>query len=170
MEKLTRLSSDDRDNLPAYLDGELDEEGTRRIEAILVESSVARNDVEILSKTYDLLDTLPRPEAPTDFLEKTIATAKMEAVKPALSEQAWFQATQKLSIMVLWTAALFVASAAGFAITNQVLPREDDVLVKELPFLQNLDVYSEVQSVEFLDRLTADQDLVDELRKATSHE
>ena len=46
MEKLTRLTTEQRDNLTAYLDGELDEDGTRLIETVLASSTVARNDGE----------------------------------------------------------------------------------------------------------------------------
>ena len=170
MEKLSRLSTEDRENLSAYLDGELDDGGTQRIETLLVQSSVARNDVELLSKTYDLLDELPRPDAPKDFLEKTLATAKMEQVKHPISEQQWFITTQKMLILSGWTVALVVASAIGFMVTNQYVERPDDALIQELPLIQNLDRYEEVQSVEFLDMLTADEKLMEEMRKATSYE
>ena len=170
MEKLSRLSTEDRENLSAYLDGELDDGGTQRIESLLVQSSVARNDVELLSKTYDLLDELPRPDAPKDFLEKTLATAKMEQVKHPISEQKWFITTQQILILSGWTVALVVASVIGFMVTYQYIERPDDALIQELPLIQNLDRYEEVQNVEFLDLLTADEKLLNEMRKATSHE
>lgn len=170
MDKLQRLSSEDRDNLPAYLDGELNEDATRRIESILVQSSVARNDIERLSKTYDLLDELPHPDAPQDFVEKTLATVKMEQVKVSLSDQLWFQTSQKILVLIGWTAALVIASVASFAITNRMIERPDDVLVEELPLMKNLDRYEEVQSVEFLDQLTISEELLKQMGKATSHE
>ncbi len=170
MEKLQRLSSEDRDNLPAYLDGELNEEATRRIESILVQSSVARNDLELLSKTYDLLDELPRPDAPKDFIEKTLATVKMERVKVSLSDQVWFQTSQKILVLLGWTVALVIASVAGFAVTNRMVERPDDVLAEELPLMRNLDRYEEVQSIDFLDQLTRSEELLNQMRKATSHE
>lgn len=170
MEKLSRLTAEDRENLSAYLDGELDEVGTQRIESLLVQSSVARNDVETLSKTYDLLEELPRPSAPKDFLERTLATAKMEQLKTPLSEQPWYQTVQKSLILCGWTAAMVLASVAGYALTNRGITAPDDVLVEELPLILNLDTLEEVQSFEFLDLLTADKKLLTEMRKATSHE
>ncbi len=170
MEKLSRLTTEDRDNLSAYLDGELDEEQTRRIEALLVQNSVARNDVELLSKTYELLDELERPNAPNDFVEKTLATAKLEEVKTPISDQPWFQTTQKIGILSSWTAALVLAAVIGFLITNRFIPDKDDQLVQELPVIQNLDSYEEVQSIDFLNLLIAEKPLREELRKATSHE
>ncbi len=170
MEKLQRLSSEDRDNLPAYLDGELNEDATRRIESILAQSSVARNDLERLSKTYDLLDELPHPDAPKDFVEKTLATVRLEEVKVSISDQLWFQNTQKVLVLIGWTVALIIASVAGFAITNHIIERPEDVLVEELPLMKNLDRYEEVQSVEFLNQLTASEELLKQMGKATSHE
>ncbi len=169
MEKLSRLTSEDRDNLPAYLDGELDEAQTRRIESLLVQNSVARNDVELLSKTYDLLDELERPDAPKDFVEKTLATAKLEQIKTPLSDQPWFQTTQKVGILLSWTVAFIIAAVAGFLITNRFVTDGSDKLVRELPVIQNLDRYDEVQSVEFLNQLTVEKALLEEMRKATSH-
>ena len=170
METLSRLSTEDRENLSAYLDGELDDKGTQRIESLLVQSSVARNDVELLSKTYDLLDELPRPNAPNDFLEKTLATAKLEQVKNPISEQQWFITGQQVLILTGWTLAMVVASVIGFWLTNQFVERPDDALVEELPLIQNLDRYEEVQSMEFLNLLTADEKLLNEMKQATSHE
>ena len=170
MEKLSRLSSEDRDNLPAYLDGELNDDASRRIESILVQSSVARNDLELLSKTYDLLDELPRPDAPQDFIEKTLATVKLEQVKVSLSDQLWFQNTQKVLVLIGWTVALMIASVAGYAMTNRVIKKPNDVLVEELPLMKNLDRYQEVQSIQFLNDLTASDELLKQMRKATSHE
>lgn len=170
MDKLQRLSSEDRDNLPAYLDGELNEDATRRIESILVQSSVARNDIELLSKTYDLLDELPHPDASKDFLKKTLATVKMEEVKVPISDQLWFQNTQKVLVLIGWTVALMIASAGGFAVTNRMIERPDDILAEELPLMKNLDRYEEVQSFEFLNQLSASEELLKQMGKATSHE
>lgn len=170
MEKLSRLSPEDREDLPAYLDGELSEDATRRIESLLVQSSVARNDVELLSKTYELLDELPRPDAPLDFLEKTLATAKLEEIRVPVSEQAWFKTMQRSLILAGWSLAILLSALFGFALTNQMLERKDDVIVEDLDLIRNLDRYDEVQSVDFLDRLTADEKLLEQMRKASGYE
>lgn len=170
MDKLSRLTTEDRENLAAYLDGELDDQGTQRIESLLVQSSVARNDVELLSKTYDLLEELPRPSAPNDFVEKTLATAKMEEVKTPISEMAWFKQGRQVVILCGWTAALLLSACLSFWVTNQIMVEPEDVLLEELQFIKNIDRYEEIQSVEFLDSLTADEALLREMGKATSHE
>ena len=67
MDKLSRLSTEQRGDLVAYLDGELEEDATAAIEHVLAHSNVARNDVEMLARTYDLLDQLPHLAAPEKF-------------------------------------------------------------------------------------------------------
>ena len=59
MAKLARLNPEQRDNLAAYLDGELEETATQEIEQILAVSEVARHEVDMLSRTWDLLNSLP---------------------------------------------------------------------------------------------------------------
>lgn len=170
MDKLSRLSIEDRDNLTAYLDGELDEEATRQIESLLVRSSVARNDVELLSKTYELLDELPRPGAPQDFVEKTLATAKLEQVRTPLSEQGWYQLATQVCILMLWSVCLLCVAALGSALTSRLLQNSDDTLVRELPLIRDLDRYDEVGNLEFLNRLSSERGLREEMRKGIGHE
>jgi anti-sigma factor RsiW len=164
MDKLARLTSEDRDNLTAYLDGELDENNTRRIEAILTSSAVARTDVEILARVYELLDVLPRPKANKEFTERTIATARLEAYRKPLAQQPWFKWSQRGAILASWTAILLVAGALGFSLTNRWIARPDDILLRDLSLIQNLDVYSEVGSVEFLQELSGEKNLLEEMQ------
>ncbi len=171
MEKLGRLSTEDRDNLAAYLDGELDDDSTRRIESVLSNNTVARNDVEILARTYEMLDVLPREKAPTDFAEQTIATAKLESYKKPLSEEPWFRKTQQALVLLTWTAFMVAAATFGFAISNQWIEREQDTVINELQVIKNLDVYSEVgYSLDFLDQLSNQKDLYEDVQKGAGHE
>src|SRR5690348_13404435 len=61
-----RLSIDERSNLVAYLDGELNDAQTRAIATKLTQSLTARREVEALQKTWEMLDLLPRPKASED--------------------------------------------------------------------------------------------------------
>ena len=170
MDKLSRLTSTDRDNIVAYLDGELDEETTRRIETVLVQSSVARNDVEVLSRTYDLLEELPRPGAPKDFVERTVATAKLEEIRTPLANQPWYQSARKVVILCSWTLLMLAASALAAWGSRQFARNDTDVLIEEFQTIENLDVYQEVGSQAFLNRLSAEGKLLEEMRKETGDE
>ena len=91
MDKMKRVSVEDRDNFVAYLDGELSPDEIKKLEGILADSPVARKDVEMLVRTYELLDLLPRPQATTEFTQRTMATVKLADVKPDLTQSWWYK-------------------------------------------------------------------------------
>ena len=65
-----RLTPDERADLVAYVDGELPETHARSIATKLTHSATARREVEMLQKTWELLDYLPRPEVTGAVLGK----------------------------------------------------------------------------------------------------
>src|SRR5579859_2895023 len=83
MAKLARLSSEQRENLTAYLDGELDEATTQDIEQVLAVSEVARHEVDMLSRTWDLLNALPTHKASEEFTHKTMSNLRAAEHAPA---------------------------------------------------------------------------------------
>jgi anti-sigma factor RsiW len=91
MDKITRLTPEQRSNLVAYLDGELADEEAQEIERILAGSPVARNEVEMLQRTWDLLDGLPRVHVSEEFTRKTLTSLKVDEIRPAVAERPWFQ-------------------------------------------------------------------------------
>lgn len=165
MEKLTRLTPADRDNLVAYLDGELDEESSRRVESALAQSNVARTDVEQLARTYELLDLIDRPQASVEFTERTIASVKLEQFKPALSQQRWFQQVKRYGQRGLWTLAIVIAGAIGYSISHLAVPLTDDQIIEEFPLLEKVDVYREVGTYDFLDRLSRESSLLEQMQR-----
>src|SRR3954451_23284680 len=70
-----RVSAAERDNLVAYLDGELNEAEKHALEAKLTQSVSARREVEALEKTWELLDHLPRPKASHELSSRTLSQA-----------------------------------------------------------------------------------------------
>ena len=160
MEKLTRLTTDQRDSLTAYLDGELEEDMTRQIETVLAQSTVARNDVEVLAKTYELLDLLPRPKASGEFTEKTIQTAKLGEVKTDPRQTMWYRQGKRIVRWVSWAALLFVAACVSYSMARYRAPRQDDLLLDNLDVIRNLDDYEKAGSFEFLDALSHDPGLL----------
>jgi hypothetical protein len=166
--KLSRLTAEQRYELVAYLDGELDEAATARIEKLLAENAVARQDVELLAATYALFDQLPRPKAHSGFTEKTLAMAKLEEVRTDVTQSPLYRAVQTAIPYIGWTAIMCVAGLAGFAITNQFIAGPHDPLVSELELIQNLDKYSEIGSIDFAQRLQNSEELMREIRGAQS--
>jgi anti-sigma factor RsiW len=160
MEKLTRLTTEQRDNLTAYLDGELDEDGTRQIESVLAGSTVARSDVERLAKTYELLDLLPRPKASGEFTEKTLQTARLGEVKADIRDSVWYRQGRRIVRWASWAALLFAVSCISYAVARYRAPRQDDLQLDNFEVIRQLDEYEKAKDVQFLERLSQDKDLL----------
>ncbi|MBA3315961.1 MAG: hypothetical protein H0T47_22065 [Planctomycetaceae bacterium] len=152
MSRIPRLSAEQRADLVAYLDGELGDEEARAIEHTLSGSEVARHEVEMLGRTWDLLDTLPIASASTEFTAKTLASVKVETA-PANFD--WQPYARRGLIGLGWVSGLAAAGLIGFAAGHRWIPQADDVYVRDLPMLERLDAYRDVGSVEVLRELDA---------------
>lgn len=152
MEKLTRLTEEDRDNMVAYLDGELDEATARQMEKKLASSQVARHEVDLLSRTWELLDVLPRAEVSEEFTRQTLSMALVAEAPPRL-DGAWVKHARRGGILTGWAAGLALAAWLGFWITHDLVPNPARQLLEDLPVIEKLDIYAEVGSVEFLREL-----------------
>lgn len=153
MEKTVRLSADQRDDLVAYLDGELPDNLANAIDQVLARSEVARHEVEALARTWEMLDALPVPKASANFTERTISTLKVGEVPFSITDQPWFAYVKRGAVLAVWLAALGVSGWMGFQITARWIPNEHEQVLKDLPVLQNLDAYQEVESYDFLEQL-----------------
>lgn len=153
MNKITRLTAEERENLPAYLDGELDEAATQAIEQKLARSEVARREVEMLSRTWDLLNLLPQSRVSETFTEKTITTIRVSEKPLVTGQEAWVQTTRRVVILSAWAIVLGLAFGVGFQLASRLIPDSSRQLVEELPIIQNLDLYQEIESAEFLEEL-----------------
>jgi hypothetical protein len=67
--------------LVAFLDGELDPDAARKVEARLARDPAARARAAELKKSFDMLDYLPKPEPSATFTTRTLD--KLPTVKPA---------------------------------------------------------------------------------------
>jgi len=151
MSRIPRLTSEQRAELVAYLDGELEDEKARGIEQTLAASEVARHEVEMLSRTWDLLETLPRESASSEFAAKTLETVKVEAAPAAAGD--WRPQARRGLIALGWATALAAVGLAGFAAGHHWLPRRSDPIVHDLSLLEHLETYRDVGGPEFLTEL-----------------
>ena len=76
-----RLTPAERADLVAYLDGELDDAQSRAIATKLTHSTTARREIEALEKTWELLEYLPRAQAPEDFTARTLTEVQQLALR-----------------------------------------------------------------------------------------
>lgn len=149
------IHEDDRDDLVAYLDGELDEARSRELEHTLADSAVARQEVHELQRSFDLLDLLPLERASSEFTARTMSSIAVDGDE-TVDEQPvvdWSGRTRRGAIVAGWIAALSLAAIGGFLLTNRWVGTEGDQLVRDLPVVENLDAYTEAGSLTFLAKL-----------------
>lgn len=152
-DRALRLNAEQRDNLVAYLDGELEEETTQYIDQVLAKSEVARHEVEALARTWELLDLLPKPNATEDFTERTLTTLRVSEVRTQITDQPWFTQVRKAAVAVVWVVVLGVAASVGYVATSRWVPNPNDELLTDLRLMKNLDVYLEADSMSFVNEL-----------------
>ncbi len=148
-----RLNPEERANLVAYIDGELTEAESRSLTTKLTHSATARREVELLKKTWEVLDALPRPPVSDQFQERTLTYVR------SLEQQVdgRFDAARKWSSVVFKFAACagvgVVCVVAGFEAARSAWPAPEERIIRDLSLAEHLDEYQEVGSFEFLDEL-----------------
>ena len=147
-----RLSIDERANLVAYLDGELNDAQSRSIATKLTQSLTARREVEALQKTWDMLDMLPRPQASEDFTFRTLSVTIKHQGDPRLASAA-SSLMRRLGLGLAWLAASTSLFVIGYLLTERIWPNPSARLARDLPIAESLDEYRDVGSFEFLDHL-----------------
>ncbi|MGA2034389.1 MAG: hypothetical protein ABSG68_19260 [Thermoguttaceae bacterium] len=146
-----------REELVAYLDGELDAEASRRIEQRLADEPEIRLLVQGLDRTWQLLDKLDAPPPDVSFTHSTLAMVAVaaEAEQPgALGGPN----PRRLRRGLLLGGGLLAAALAGFLLVTAAAPDPNRQLLQDLPLLENLDQYRQVDSLKFL-RMLGDENL-----------
>jgi len=148
-----RLSPEERANLVAFIDGELTEAESRSLATKLTHSATARLEVELLQKTWDVLDSLPRPTVTDQFHERTltyIRSLELRAENRFAPAMKWGGVLLKLAVCLLVAA---VGVASGFGVTRRLWPVPEDQIIRDLSLAEHLDEYLDVGSFEFLEEL-----------------
>jgi anti-sigma factor RsiW len=146
------LSDEDRDDLVAYLDGELDEDSARALEAKLSLDPAAREEAEALKRTWELLDYLPRPQPSPSFTHRTL-----ERLEPVRTAKVPVRRWRWGPLAAGWAAAVLLAGAAGFTAVKFLPPPRagdpDPELVRDLSLIENKRLYDAADDLDFLHKL-----------------
>jgi anti-sigma factor RsiW len=147
------LSDEERANLVAYLDGELDEEAARALEAKLNRDPRARAEVETLKQTWDLLEYLPRPQPSPTFTNRTLE--RIAPLQPSAAGSAVRSPWRPWTVGLGWAAAVLLAGAVGFAGVSLVESRESTPpdLIRDLRIIENKRLYERIDDIDFLNQL-----------------
>ena len=136
-----------REQLTAYLDGELDAAATRDIERRMAREPQVQEELRQLQQAWDLLDRLPLSEVDAKFTRSTVEMIAVQVEQEAEPPAGRFWTRSPW----LWRAAgLAIACAAGFAIVQGAWPDRNRQLLRDLPVLENLEAYRQTPDVKFL--------------------
>jgi len=145
------------EQLVAYLDGELDDQSNRRVEELLATDPRARDTLERLEGTWDLLDSLDRVHVDEVFTKSTLEMVAVAASDDVEQEQAEAPRRRRRWWLAVG-AGMLAACAVGFLVVWLLRPNPNDQLLEDLPVLERLDQYRQIDNVEFLELLLANQE------------
>ena len=138
--------------LVAYLDRELTPDEVAQVERRLAEDPEYRHRLQQLERAWEMLDELPLSDVDESFTESTLSMVALKVADDAAQAQ---QAARRRHRWYRLAAVGCVLSAlaVGYGITAYWLARPDDRLARDLPVIENMDMYRNVESVEFLQLL-----------------
>ncbi len=150
MSNPSAFDDQERADLVAYLDGELEGERARALEQKLALDPAARDEADSLKRTWELLDFLPKSEPSPSFAAQTLTRLgpALTLAVPVGSRKRgrWRRAL----IGTGWAAALVLAALGGFYGFNRTAPSEpgDPELVRDLNVIKNRRVFELVEDLD----------------------
>ena len=149
---LTEATAAIDEEIVAYLDGELDMETAARVERRLADDPRYNARLNQLQRAWDMLDNLRRSEADDDFVNSTVAMVAVQA-EEAAKTQALRAVRRRNFTWVALAAVLALSMATAFVAFQRRLSRENRQLVRELPVIERVDDYFNVDSFDFVKQL-----------------
>jgi len=143
------------EQLVAYLDGELDAESGRRIEEQLAADPRARRMLQGLERTWELLDDLDAPPVGEKFTQSTLEMVAV-AVRSDVQQSLAAAPRRRRRRRLFAAGGVLAAAASGFLAVAIFASDPNKELIQDLPVLENLDEYRQVESLEFLQKLRAE--------------
>ena len=172
MEPISQESINDdallREELVAYLDGELSVEQSRQVEERARVEPGAHRMLTDFERTWHLLDELESPPTSEDFTCTTLEMVALAAEDDVAKAKA--DAPRRRRRALVWTVAgLAGAAALGFLLVWHVAPDPNAQLLQDLPLLENYDQYREIGSFEFLRALCDEKLFAKETDRAATN-
>lgn len=144
--------------LISYLDGELDERASAELESRLATDVPLRNRLHEFQQTWDMLDEVQTTRPGDAFVRSTIEMVVSTARKKAIKWDRWL--IRGTAAAVALVVPLMIAFQAVRSYQNQPYVQ----FVNDLTFWENMDLYDQVDSVEFVQRIRSEGWFAPELR------
>ena len=128
----------------------------RRVEEMLANDPRVRSSLQKLDRTWELLDELDAAPPDEDFTQTTLEMVAAAAVKDARQIEAEAPRRKRRGWLLL-AAGMLAVGAAGFFAVAAAMPDPNRQLLQDLPLLENLNQYRQVENIDFLRRLTAEK-------------
>jgi anti-sigma factor RsiW len=148
------LDDSEREELIAFLDGELAHPEAQHVEKKLNTDPRYRAEADALRRTWNLLDFLPRPDPSPSFTHRTISQAVLHPAATGAGRNS------RRRLAAGWAAAVLVAAATGFFAAGfshrsrpDLTPEQEQVLGRDLRLIENLGLYQHVPDLQFLNEL-----------------
>ncbi len=151
----------DADELVAYLDGELDSQAVAQVERRLADDAEYRQRLQQYQQAWDMLDHLPYAEADENFARTTVEMVAVRTSDDIHRDRTATKVRRGLSIAG-WVGACLAAAVVGYTLLDNHLSAPDRALLRDLPVIENVDLYMHVESVEFLRTLDREGLFVEE--------
>lgn len=140
------------EQLVAYLDGELDGEASRQVERRLAQDVEYRRELRHLQRAWDLLDELPRAEVADSFTQTTVEIVALSAaqeLEDAAGRTRWRTRGRWGAV----GAGLAGSALISYLAVSYYYARPNRELIRDLPVIENIELYEAADSVEFLRQL-----------------
>ena len=148
------------EDLVAYLDGELDDQRSRSLEETLAHDDRARQELRLLEYAWDALDELPQVEADERFTSSTVEMIALEATEDLAREQSNLP-RRRLFRWLAAVAVLLLSATISYGVTSRIDLNGNGTLARDLPLLERLDEYRQIDEFAFLEQLL-DEDIFDD--------
>ncbi len=141
------------DELVAYLDGELGPEDCRLVEERLASDDEYRQQLRDLDQAWEAPSALPTTAVDDGFARTTIELACVAAEKD-LSQQTRLTAVENRNRTRWWIAGGVAAAVMGFVMVRALAVHRNNLLLADLPVIEQVNTLSHVSDIEFLRQLS----------------
>lgn len=136
--------------LISYLDGELDERSSAELEARLATDVPLRDRLREFQRTWDMLDEVRTTQPGDAFVRTTIEIVVSSARRKSIRWNRWL--IRGVAAIVALIIPFVIAFQSVRSYQNEPYRR----FVNDLTFWENMDLYDQVESIEFVQRVRAE--------------